>query len=257
MSKSRCSSTSCKDSPRSSSISLCSHLQHRLWLLETILYLCTDNLVKTIEALQALSLQRPKWKESKMTALCTPSDQVWATLWQHNVAVCFANPGTTEMWLVDALNRASLRSVLCLHETVCAGAADGYARLARRPACTLLHLGPGLANALANLHNARRASTPVLNLVGSMAIWHEDADPLLSMDIAAIARTISKTVRTVASASELEQAVRATCTATQTAEQTGGSRVSTLIIPHDLTWPAGVHIDVHTLHSILNRRDCY
>lgn len=156
--------------------------------------------------------------------------------------VCFANPGTTEMWLVDGLNRADLRSVLCLHENVCTGAADGYARLARQPACTLLHLGPGLANGLANLHNAKRASSPIVNLVGVMATWHEAADPLLNMNVNALANSVSKNVKIAVATDQLPEDVRAACTATQVAQQAGGSRVSTLIIPHDLTWsaPAGI-----------------
>jgi len=84
--------------------------------------------------------------------------------------VCFANPGTTEMWLVAALDtQRSVRAVLGLHETVCTGACDGYARMTRKPACCLLHLGPGLSNGLANLHNARRARSPVLVLVRDQA----------------------------------------------------------------------------------------
>ncbi|KDD74338.1 hypothetical protein H632_c1390p1, partial [Helicosporidium sp. ATCC 50920] len=100
------------------------------------------------------------------------------------VSVCFANPGTSEMHLVSALDRApGIRAVLGLHETVCSGAADGFARMTQRPAMTLLHLGPGLANAAANLHNARRARSPVLNVVGDMSSWHQGAGALLEMDI--------------------------------------------------------------------------
>ena len=83
------------------------------------------------------------------------------------VTTYFANPGTTEMWLVGALDaRKDVRAVLCLHENVCSGAADGFARMSRAPAATLLHLGVGLGNAVANLHNARRACVPVINVVG-------------------------------------------------------------------------------------------
>lgn len=166
------------------------------------------------------------------------SDVVWNSAAQQGIQVCFANPGTTEMWLVDGLNRADVRSVLCVHENVCTGAADGYGRLARKPAATLLHLGPGLANGLANLHNARRASSPVVNLVGAMATWHEAADPLLNMNIRALADSVSSTVKIATSGADLAEDVTAACTATSFAEQVGGSRVSTLIIPHDLTWSA-------------------
>jgi acetolactate synthase-1/2/3 large subunit len=110
---------------------------------------------------------------------------------QAGVPVCFANPGTTEMPLVAALDSVpGIRAVLGLHENVCTGAADGYARMARRPALTLLHLGPGLANGLANLHNARRAHSPVVNVVGDHASWHLPADPPLASDIAALAGTV-------------------------------------------------------------------
>ena len=151
--------------------------------------------------------------------------------------MCFANPGTTEMWLVDGLSKSPVRAVLGLHETVCSGAADGYGRLSRKLASTLLHLGPGLANALANLHNARRASTPVLNLIGTMASWHETADPLLGMDITALARSVSKSVITTTSSDSAADSVRMACAATKRSDQAGGSRVSTVIIPHDHTWP--------------------
>src|SRR5215469_13785557 len=101
----------------------------------------------------------------------------------RGVSVCFANPGTTEMPLVTALDRTpGMRAVLGLHENVCTGAADGYARIARHAALTLLHLGPGLANGLANLHNARRAHSPVVNLVGDHTTWHRGADSPLESD---------------------------------------------------------------------------
>ena len=95
------------------------------------------------------------------------------TLVAGGVNVCFANPGTSEMHFVAALDRVEgMRCVLALHEGVATGAADGYARMAEKPAATLLHLGPGLANGLSNLHNAMKASTPVVNIVGDHATWH-------------------------------------------------------------------------------------
>jgi acetolactate synthase I/II/III large subunit len=96
------------------------------------------------------------------------------------------------MFIVAGLDACpGVRSVLCLHETVCTGAADGFGRMNRRPACTLLHLGPGLANGIANLHNARRARSPVINLVGDMATWHSAShDAPLCMDVSAIAATV-------------------------------------------------------------------
>ena len=166
----------------------------------------------------------------------TPSEDLWCAAHAAGVRVCFANPGTTEMWLADSLTRSDVRAVLCLHETVCAGAADGYGRLHRAPAATLLHLGPGLANGLANLHNARRASTPVVNLVGCMASWHEGSDPLLNMDVLALAKSVSKHVITTSSAVDLGADISQACKKSESTAQAGGSRISTVIIPHDHTW---------------------
>ena len=167
----------------------------------------------------------------------TPADKLWSAAHNAGVEVCFANPGTTEMWLVDGLSRSNVRAILGLHETVCSGAADGYGRLCRKPASVLLHLGPGLANALSNLHNARRASTPVVNIIGAMATWHETADPLLNMNVVALAESVSKIVVVSSSATSLADDVRRACTATQSSDQAGGSRISAIIIPHDHTWP--------------------
>src|SRR5262249_14545571 len=115
------------------------------------------------------------------------------------VDVCFANPGTTEMPLVAALDAVpGMRAVLGLFEGVCTGAADGYARMAGKPAMTLLHLGPGLANGLANLHNARRARSPVVNVVGDHATWHLAADAPLTSDIVSLASPMSGWVRSTA-----------------------------------------------------------
>lgn len=104
------------------------------------------------------------------------------------VDVCFANPGTSEMHFVAALDsEPQLRPVLCLFEGVATGAADGYARMTGRPGATLLHLGPGMANGLANLHNARRAFSPVVNIVGDHATSHKRLDAPLESDIEALA----------------------------------------------------------------------
>src|SRR6202161_230942 len=112
------------------------------------------------------------------------------------VEVCFANPGTTEMPLVAALDSVpGIRAVLGLFEGVCTGAADGYARMAGKPAMTLLHLGPGLANGLANLHNARRANSPIVNGIGDQATWHRAADAPLTSDIVSLASPMSGWVR--------------------------------------------------------------
>jgi acetolactate synthase-1/2/3 large subunit len=111
-----------------------------------------------------------------------------ATAISGGVEICFANPGTTELPLALALDSVpGLRSILCLHENVATGAADGYGRMAAKPAMCLLHLGQGLANGLTNLHNARRAFTPVLNVIGDHATWHLPADPLLATDVESLA----------------------------------------------------------------------
>jgi acetolactate synthase I/II/III large subunit len=146
------------------------------------------------------------------------------------IEVCFANPGTTEMPLVIALDAVlGLRGVLGLFEGVCTGAADGYARMAGRPALTLLHCGPGFANGIANLHNARRARTPVVNLIGDHATWHLAADAPLTSDIESLARPVSdwlfRSSRASRLASDGAQAIGAALTAP------GG--VASLIVPHD------------------------
>ncbi|PVM94147.1 acetolactate synthase large subunit [Caulobacter endophyticus] len=116
------------------------------------------------------------------------ADALITTLADNGVTACFANPGTSEMQFVSALDREPrMRSILCLFEGVATGAADGYGRIAGRPACTLLHLGPGYANGAANLHNARRAFTPIVNVVGDHATYHRGFDAPLNSDIAALA----------------------------------------------------------------------
>ncbi len=145
--------------------------------------------------------------------------------------MCIANPGTTEVPLVAALESAPIRSVLGLAESVCAGAADGYARMAGKPALTLLHLGPGLANALSNLHNARRARTPVVNIVGDHPLWHRNSDPPLASDIEALAHTVSNWVRTTHrpedAGPDVTDAIHAAI---------GSSGIATLVIPADCQW---------------------
>src|SRR5580698_7763168 len=119
------------------------------------------------------------------------------TLVAGGVNVCFTNPGTSEIHLVAALDRVSeMRCVLGLFEGVVTGAADGYARMAERPACTLVHLGPGFANGMANLHNAMRARVPIVNLVGEHPAEHRKLDAPLTSDIEGIARPYSKWLKT-------------------------------------------------------------
>ena len=151
----------------------------------------------------------------------------------NGIDTCFMNPGTSEMQFVSALERVpEVRGVLCLFEGVCSGAADGYGRMLRRPASTLLHLGPGLGNALANLHNARKARTPVVNIVGEHTTSHLRYDAPLSADIEAFARTVSGYVRVARDAGEIGTAAAETVRAALTPP----GQVATLIVPADLSW---------------------
>ena len=153
------------------------------------------------------------------------------SLLASGVDTCFANPGTSEMHFVAALDGVpQMRAVLTLFEGVATGAADGYARMAERPAATLLHLGPGLANGLANLHNARRAGTPVVNVVGDHATTHAKYDAPLQSDIAAIAGAVSGWVRESALTAE----VGADAAAAVAAARAG--QVATLVLPADVSW---------------------
>ncbi len=169
-----------------------------------------------------------------------------STLASNGVDVTFANPGTSEMHFVAALDTVpEMRGVLCLFEGVVTGAADGYARIAQKPAATLLHLGPGLANGLANLHNARRANTPVVNLVGDHATYHKRFDPPLESDIESLATPMSGWVRRCAQLDDLGADVESALDAAWGPPR----RVATLIVPADLSWlevgqpsvPAGRH----------------
>jgi len=152
------------------------------------------------------------------------------------VDTCFANPGTSEIHVVGALDRVpEIRCVLGLFEGVVTGAADGYARMTEKPACTLLHLGPGLGNGLANLHNASRAQMPIVNIVGQHATYHLQYDTPLTSDIEGIARPYSKWQRTSGSVSALgTDAVDAI-----TAARTAPGKIATLIVPADLAWSEG------------------
>src|SRR5258707_2141537 len=125
------------------------------------------------------------------------AESLLRTLVGSDVEVCFGNPGTSEMHFVAALDRVEgMRVVLGLFEGAVTGMADGYGRMAEKPASTLLHLGPGLANGLANLHNASRARTPVVNIVGDHATYHRRYDAPLTSDIEGAARPFSHWVRT-------------------------------------------------------------
>jgi acetolactate synthase-1/2/3 large subunit len=155
------------------------------------------------------------------------------TLVASGVDVCFMNPGTSEMHFVAALDSVpAMRPILGLFEGVVTGAADGYARMADKPACTLLHLGPGMANALANTHNARKARTPMLNIVGEHATYHRKYDAPLTSDIEALARPLSHWVRTTLAptraAADVAEAVAAA--------SAPPGQIATLILPADVCW---------------------
>lgn len=155
------------------------------------------------------------------------------TFVESGVDVCFANPGTSEMHFVAALDgNPEMRCVLGLFEGVVTGAADGYGRMARKPAATLTHLGPGLGNGLANLHNAKKARTPVVNVVGDHATFHRKYDAPLSSDVEGVARPVSHWVKVSESADDVAQdgalAVKAA--------MSPPGQVATLILPADTAW---------------------
>lgn len=161
------------------------------------------------------------------------ADSLCDTLLVNDIDVCFANPGTSEMHFVAALDRKPrMRCVLGLFEGVVTGAADGYARMADKPAATLLHLGPGLGNGLANLHNARRARTPMVNVVGDHATYHVQYDAPLTSDGEAVARPMSHWVGRIEDAASV--AAR-TGEAIRAARQAPGN-VATLFLPANAAW---------------------
>jgi acetolactate synthase-1/2/3 large subunit len=156
------------------------------------------------------------------------------TLVDSGVDVCFTNPGTSEMHFVAALDAVpEMRGVLALFEGVATGAADGYGRMADKPAATLLHLGPGLGNGLANLHNARKGHTGVVNIVGDHATYHKQYNAQLESDIETVARNVSSWIRwSSSSASVGEDAAEAVAVARR-------GEVATLILPADSSWSDG------------------
>ena len=158
------------------------------------------------------------------------------TLLAAGVDTCFANPGTSEMHFVAALDQVpGMHCVLGLQENIVTGMADGYYRLARKPACTLLHCGPGLANGLANLHNARRARSGIVNIVGDQATYHRPHDAPLTADTDALARTVSHWVHTSTQATDVG---RDGARAVQAANTFPG-QIASLILPADASWGEG------------------
>lgn len=158
------------------------------------------------------------------------------TLLSNGVDTCFANPGTSEMHFVAALDRfPEMRCILGLAEGVVTGAADGYGRMAGRPAATLLHCGPGLGNGIANLHNAMRARTPIVNIVGDQATYHAPLDPALASDLEALAGPVSKSVVTATEA----HGVGAAASDAVGSAMSGARGIATLILPSDASWSEG------------------
>tara|TARA_R110001599_G_C12277382_1_gene663246 strand:+ start:48302 stop:49861 length:1560 start_codon:yes stop_codon:yes gene_type:complete len=159
------------------------------------------------------------------------AESLLTTLVNSGVEVCFTNPGTSEMHFVAALDEVDgMRCVLCLFEGVLSGAAGGYALMARKPASTLLHLGPGLGNALANVHNAKKGSVPMVNIVGDHATYHLEYDAPLTADIEGIAGPVSHWVYTSKAAEDIAR------DAAEAVRQAGIGRVATLMLPADVSW---------------------
>ncbi|SNS48131.1 acetolactate synthase-1/2/3 large subunit [Noviherbaspirillum humi] len=158
------------------------------------------------------------------------------TLLANGIDTCFANPGTSEMHFVAALDQTpGMRCVLGLQENVVTGMADGYWRMARRPASTLLHCGPGLANGFANLHNARRAQSGIVNIVGDHATYHRPYDPPLAADTESLARSVSAWVRTTDQARHVGRDAAACVQAARTSP----GQIATLILPSNVSWDEG------------------
>ena len=158
------------------------------------------------------------------------------SLLANGVELGFTNPGTSEMHFVSALDGApDFRAILCLFEGVATGAADGYGRMARKPASTLLHLGAGLSNGMANLHNARRAATPLVNIIGDHATYHSQYDAPLTSDIRALLAPLRGWVRQSASAMDVAgdgaRAVQASY-----GFQNGCGQIASLILPANVAW---------------------
>lgn len=153
-----------------------------------------------------------------------------ATLRENGVSVCFANPGTTELDVVRAFESTEgMRCVVGLQENVCTGAADGYGRMAEVPAATLLHLGPGFANGIANLHNARRARTPIVNIIGDHMSWHLPYDAPLTSDIESLASPVSGWVHRIDGVADVVEAASEAVVRTRSS----GGQCATLIFPAD------------------------
>src|SRR5271163_2859166 len=180
-----------------------------------------------------IDLRRVVLKRANGSATMNGAESLVRTLVKGGVDVCFANPGTSEMHFVAALDRVEgMRCVLGLFEGVVTGAADGYFRMKGTPASTLLHLGPGLANGLANLHNAKKAHSGIVNIVGQHAVYHIGYNAPLTSDIEGLARPMSEWVRTSPNA----KSVAADGAAAIAAAKNAPPQIATLILPADTAW---------------------
>ncbi|MFT5579868.1 MAG: acetolactate synthase-1/2/3 large subunit [Paraglaciecola psychrophila] len=165
------------------------------------------------------------------------AESMLQTLINNGVEVCFTNPGTSEMHMVAAIGKSEgMRSILALFEGICTGAADGYGRMAGKPACTLLHLGPGLSNGSANLHNAKKAHSPLINLIGDHATYHKKYDAPLTSDIIGLAGPVSHWVKSTEHASELP----ADALASVQAASVKPGQIATLIVPANCAWDESI-----------------
>ncbi len=163
------------------------------------------------------------------------------TLVNHGVTQCFANPGTSEMHLVQAIDGVrDFNANLCLFEGVCTGAADGYARMTGMPATTLLHLGAGLGNGIANLHNCRRAASPLINLIGEHAVHHVAYDAPLTSDVEAVAKPVSSWVRTARTSHGVGLDTADAVQAAMAHHPDSNGNIATLIVPTDCAWGDGI-----------------
>jgi acetolactate synthase I/II/III large subunit len=175
------------------------------------------------------------------------------------IEICFANAGTTELPVVAAFDLVpGIHPVMALFEGVCTGGADGYGRVKGKPAVTLLHLGPGFANGIANLHNAKRARTPVINIIGQHTTWHIGADAPLTMDVEALAKTVSAWSRTNSSVESLSKDFADAYAASMP------GKIASLIVPNDYLWaeteaviatPPSLQYDSFDIHRIESAAD--
>lgn len=177
------------------------------------------------------------------------AERLLQTLTAQGVDVCFTNPGTSEMHMVAAIGKNDdMRAVLGLFEGVCTGAADGYGRMAGKPACTLLHLGPGLSNGSANLHNAKKANAPILNLIGDHATYHKQFDAPLNSDIEGLSKPISHWTKTTPTAATLPTDAAAAVAVANS----GAGKIATLVVPADCAWdesPEDAGVDLGSIKA--------